>query len=66
MTWRVNSEHEGRGLPAATGCGMKTLFLVRHAKSSRDDPALPDKDRPLNDRGKRDAPRWVSDWQSAM
>jgi phosphohistidine phosphatase len=36
---------------------MKTLFLVRHAKSSRDDPALPDKDRPLNGRGKRDAPK---------
>jgi phosphohistidine phosphatase len=35
---------------------MKTLFLVRHAKSSRDDTAMPDKDRPLNDRGKRDAP----------
>jgi len=37
--------------------GMKTLFLVRHAKSSRDDSAMPDKDRPLNDRGKRDAPK---------
>jgi phosphohistidine phosphatase len=36
---------------------MKTLFLVRHAKSSRDDPALPDRERPLNDRGTRDAPR---------
>jgi phosphohistidine phosphatase len=36
---------------------MKTLFLVRHAKSSWDDPALADKDRPLNDRGKRDAPK---------
>jgi len=35
---------------------MKTIFLVRHAKSSRDDTTLPDKDRPLNDRGKRDAP----------
>jgi phosphohistidine phosphatase len=34
---------------------MKTLFLVRHAKSSRDDPALQDKDRPLSDRGLRDA-----------
>jgi phosphohistidine phosphatase len=34
---------------------MKTLFLVRHAKSSWDDPTLDDKDRPLNDRGKRDA-----------
>jgi phosphohistidine phosphatase len=36
---------------------MKTLFLIRHAKSSWDDPELPDKDRPLNDRGKRDAPK---------
>jgi phosphohistidine phosphatase len=36
---------------------MKSLFLVRHAKSSRDEPALPDKERPLNDRGRRDAPR---------
>ena len=36
---------------------MKTLFLVRHAKSSWDDAALPDKDRPLNARGKRDAPK---------
>ena len=36
---------------------MKALFLIRHAKSSWDDTALPDKDRPLNDRGKRDAPK---------
>ncbi|HVN35707.1 MAG TPA: histidine phosphatase family protein [Casimicrobiaceae bacterium] len=36
---------------------MKMLFLVRHAKSSRDDPTLPDKDRPLNERGMRDASR---------
>ena len=36
---------------------MKILFLVRHAKSSRDDPSLPDRDRPLDDRGKRDAPK---------
>ena len=35
---------------------MKTLFLIRHAKSSWGDTALPDKDRPLNDRGRRDAP----------
>jgi phosphohistidine phosphatase len=35
---------------------MKTLFLVRHAKSSRDDPQLPDRDRTLNDRGRKDAP----------
>ena len=35
---------------------MKILFLVRHAKSSRDDPSLPDRNRPLNDRGLHDAP----------
>jgi phosphohistidine phosphatase len=33
---------------------MKTLHLVRHAKSSWDDPALPDRDRPVNERGLRD------------
>jgi len=36
---------------------MKKLFLVRHAKSSRDDPSLPDRDRPLDDRGKQDGPK---------
>ena len=36
---------------------MRTLLLVRHAKSSRDDPALFDRERPLNERGKRDAPK---------
>lgn len=34
---------------------MKTLLLLRHAKSSRDDPSLKDFDRPLNDRGRKDA-----------
>jgi phosphohistidine phosphatase len=34
---------------------MKTLFLVRHARSSRDDPSLPDRDRPLDQRGRQDA-----------
>jgi len=35
---------------------MKTLILVRHAKSSWKDGSLPDRKRPLNKRGKRDAP----------
>lgn len=35
---------------------MKTLVLVRHAKSSWKDPSLEDIARPLNKRGKRDAP----------
>ena len=34
----------------------RTLFLIRHAKSDWDGVALPDKERPLADRGKRDAP----------
>ncbi len=35
---------------------MKTLILVRHAKSSWDVPGLSDYERPLNERGKKDAP----------
>jgi len=36
---------------------MKTLLLLRHAKSDWDDPSLRDFDRPLAARGERDAPR---------
>ena len=36
---------------------MKTLLILRHAKSSWNNLDLPDYDRPLNKRGKRDAPR---------
>lgn len=36
---------------------MKEIILMRHAKSSWDNPGLSDHDRPLNDRGQRDAPR---------
>ena len=32
---------------------MRQLLLLRHAKSSWDDAALPDRDRPLNARGRR-------------
>lgn len=35
---------------------MKKLILVRHAKSSWKHPELSDFERPLNKRGKRDAP----------
>jgi phosphohistidine phosphatase len=34
---------------------MGTLYLLRHAKSSWDDPALADHDRPLAPRGRRNA-----------
>lgn len=35
---------------------MKILYLCRHAKSSWADPGMDDLDRPLNDRGLRNAP----------
>ena len=43
---------------------MKRLLVLRHAKSSWADASLDDWQRPLNDRGRRDAPRvgaWLRD-----
>jgi phosphohistidine phosphatase len=42
---------------------VKTFYIMRHAKSSWDYPALDDYDRPLNKRGERDATRMAS-WLS--
>jgi phosphohistidine phosphatase len=39
---------------------MKTLLLIRHAKSSWNDPDVDDFDRPLNKRGKQNAPEMAS------
>jgi len=36
---------------------MRTLFLIRHAKSSWDNPGLRDFSRPLNERGLHEAPQ---------
>ena len=36
---------------------MKMLTIVRHAKSSWNEPGLSDRERPLNKRGQHDAPR---------
>ena len=44
---------------------MKTLLLMRHAKSSHDEEGLSDHERPLNDRGRSDAPRMVERLQQA-
>ncbi len=35
---------------------MKSVYLLRHAKSSWDDNSLSDKERPLSQRGRHDAP----------
>jgi phosphohistidine phosphatase len=43
---------------------MRKVILLRHAKSSSDDPAVDDHDRPLNKRGKAAAPligRWLAE-----
>ena len=47
----------GRRTPGRT---VRTLYLLRHAKSSWDDRTLPDRERPLAPRGRRDAKR-ISD-----
>lgn len=39
----------------------RLLILMRHAKSTWDNPALSDHDRPLNKRGRRSAPA-ISGW----
>jgi phosphohistidine phosphatase len=36
---------------------MKTLLVLRHAKSSWKDDNLPDRERPLNKRGREEAPK---------
>lgn len=43
---------------------MRQLLLLRHAKSSWDDPSLPDHDRPLNPRGRADAAAMGSEMRS--
>ena len=43
---------------------MKTLTLLRHAKSGWDDPVLRDFDRPLNGKGKRAAQLVGRNWQT--
>jgi phosphohistidine phosphatase len=43
---------------------VKELIIIRHAKSSWDDPLVRDHDRTLNERGRRDAPvmaKWLAD-----
>jgi phosphohistidine phosphatase len=43
---------------------VKTLTLLRHAKSGYDDPLLRDFDRPLSDRGRRASVR-IGEWLRA-
>lgn len=52
----MESTRDRQNPKASPGDGSKYLLLVRHAKSSWDDFSIKDFDRPLNDRGKNDAP----------
>jgi hypothetical protein len=45
---------------------MKTVYLVRHAKSSWTDPRLPDKDRPLKGRGSLDAVQMAESFRATL
>jgi len=49
-----NNKDDANSAPAKGS--LKQLILVRHAKSSWDDPVQKDFDRPLNERGEKDAP----------
>jgi phosphohistidine phosphatase len=42
--------------PSSKKSNYRSLLIVRHAKSSWDDLSQKDFDRPLNARGKKDAP----------
>jgi phosphohistidine phosphatase len=58
------AKFKARSPKATPSPGMKTLLLLRHAKSSWKDATLCDHDRPLNRRGQKDAPRagaWIAE-----
>src|SRR4051812_44478076 len=53
---KIYTEFEGAERYNRSNPNMKTLLLLRHAKSSWDDAAIKDFDRPLNGRGLSAAP----------
>ncbi len=59
------SEQRGNHPPLPPDDRRKTLTLLRHAKSSWKDDSVPDYDRPLNPRGRRDAPEMGRRLQTA-
>lgn len=53
--WRA-AHDQGAGMDGMGVMMRRTLVLVRHGKSSWDEGDLPDRARPLAERGRRDAP----------
>jgi phosphohistidine phosphatase len=51
-SWSYRGEDK-RSRSWQDGAAMRQLLILRHAKSSWDDAAQPDRDRPLNARGRR-------------
>ncbi len=52
----MSDSKKNKLINSTLGTGGKTLLLIRHAKSSWNDFEQKDFDRPLNERGKNDAP----------
>ena len=56
-----NATDDLHSSPVAGSYGSKTLLIIRHAKSSWDAAGtLTDFERPLNERGKKDAPEMAA------
>jgi len=57
--WCLDGDCEGARVRQVNSYfyAVKTLYVIRHAKSSWEDPFLDDFDRPLSSRGRSDAPR---------
>ena len=54
---RVASEVQDQSVSLQRAPGLRHLVVIRHAKSSWDDPSLADYDRPLSKRGRNALPR---------
>ncbi len=52
---RARRHPAGAGALLLEGVALKTLLLIRHAHAGHGDPGLPDRSRPLSERGRREA-----------
>ena len=57
VAWKGQAWTPSHTRQGSYGVGVKRLYLLRHAKSAWDDPALRDRDRPLAPRGRKAAKR---------